>query len=105
DRRSWWPSRNLRQLRIGMAGLGQGAASTLPAIAAMPEYVLAAGADLHPAMRAGFEAAYPGTRAYDTVAAMCAAPDIDAVWVATPNRFHCEHAIEALNRGKHVVVE
>jgi phthalate 4,5-cis-dihydrodiol dehydrogenase len=95
----------LRQLRIGMAGLGQGAASTFPAIDAMPEYALVAGADLNPAMRAGFEAAYPGTKAYDSIAAMCAAPDIDAVWVATPNRFHCEHAIEAMRHGKHVVVE
>jgi len=95
----------LRQLRIGMAGLGQGAASTLPAIEAMPEYALVAGADLNPAMRAGFEATYAGAKAYDSIAAMCAAPDIDVVWVATPNRFHCEHAIEALRNGKHVVVE
>ena len=95
----------MRQLRIGMAGLGQGAASTLPAIDAMPEYELVAGADANPAMRAGFLAAYPGTAAYDTVAAMCAAPGVDAVWVATPNRFHCEHALEAMRRGKHVIVE
>jgi phthalate 4,5-cis-dihydrodiol dehydrogenase len=88
-----------------MAGLGQGAASTLPAIAAMPEYVLVAGADVNPAMRAGFVASYAGTTAYDSVEAMCAAPGIDAVWVATPNRFHCAHAIEALRRGKHVIVE
>ena len=95
----------MRQLRIGMAGLGQGAASTLPAIAVMPEYELVAGADMNPAMRAGFLATYPGTTAYDTVAAMCAAGNVDAVWVATPNRFHCEHALEAMRHGKHVVVE
>jgi phthalate 4,5-cis-dihydrodiol dehydrogenase len=88
-----------------MAGLGQGAASTFPAIAAMPEYALVAGADLNPAMRAGFLAAYPDTKAYDSVAAMCASPDLDAVWVATPNRFHCEHAIEAMRHGKHAIVE
>jgi len=88
-----------------MAGLGQGAASTLPAVAAMPEYALVAGADRNPAMRAGFVATYPGTRAYETVAMLCAAPDVDVVWVATPNHFHCEHALEALRRGKHVVVE
>ena len=74
-------------------------------MAAMPEYELVAGADLNPAMRAGFLAAYPGTKAYETVAAMCAADDVDAVWVATPNRFHCEHAIEAMRHGKHVIVE
>src|SRR5476651_2062241 len=88
-----------------MAGIGQGAASTLPAIDAMPEYALVAGADMNPAMRAGFVAAYPGTTAYESVAAMCAAGDVDAVWVATPNRFHCEHALEAMRNGKHVIVE
>jgi phthalate 4,5-cis-dihydrodiol dehydrogenase len=95
----------VRQLRMGMAGLGQGAASTMPAIAVMPEYALVAGADHNPAMRAGFLTAYPEAKTYDTVAAMCAAPDVDAVWVATPNRFHCEHALEAMRHGKHVVVE
>lgn len=95
----------MRQLRMGMAGLGQGAASTMPAIDVMPEYALVAGADMNPAMRAGFLATYPGTKTYETVAEMCAADDVDAVWVATPNRFHCEHAIEAMRHGKHVVVE
>jgi phthalate 4,5-cis-dihydrodiol dehydrogenase len=77
----------------------------MPAIDVMPEYALVAGADMNPVMRAGFEAAYPGSKTYPTVAAMCAADDLDAVWVATPNRFHCEHAIEAMRNGKHVVVE
>src|SRR3954447_13331671 len=32
-------------------------------------------------------------------------PTIDAVSVCTPNRFHAEHAIAALQAGKHVLVE
>ncbi len=90
---------------MGMAGLGQGAAATLPAMVAMPEIELVAGADHDPAMRDGFVRRYPGTRAYDSVAALCGDSGIDAVWVATPNQYHCEHAIEAMRRGKHVVVE
>jgi phthalate 4,5-cis-dihydrodiol dehydrogenase len=90
---------------MGMAGLGQGAAGTLPAMAAMPEIELVAGADRNPAMREGFVARYPDARAHDSVEAMCADPEIDAIWVATPNRFHCEHALTAMRRGKHVVVE
>ena len=90
---------------MAMAGLGQGAAGTLPAMAAMPEIELVAGADLNPAMRAGFVERYPGTRAYETVAELARDPNVEAVWVATPNRFHCEHAIEAMRNGKHVIVE
>lgn len=32
-------------------------------------------------------------------------PDVDAIYVATPHPFHEEHALLALNAGKHVLVE
>lgn len=94
-----------RRLRMGAVGLGQGAAGVLPALASVPAIELVAGCDLNPLMRAGFLERYPGTRAFDSVDALCADPDVDAVWIATPNRFHCEHALQAIRRGKHVAVE
>ena len=33
------------------------------------------------------------------------ASDIDAVMIATPNLYHCEQTLAALNAGKHVLVE
>ncbi len=90
---------------MAMIGLGQGAAGTLPSMTAMPEIELIAGADVNPAMREGFTTRYPGTRAFASVTELCRDPAIEAVWVATPNRFHCEHAIEAMRAGKHVIVE
>jgi len=36
---------------------------------------------------------------------MCELKELDGVYVATPNPFHAEHAITALERGKHVMVE
>ena len=95
----------MRRLRIAMAGLGQGAAGTLPALAAMPEFHLIAGADMNPRMRAGFEQRYPGTRTYAAIAELARDPEVEAIWVATPNRFHCEHGLEGLRNGKHVIVE
>jgi phthalate 4,5-cis-dihydrodiol dehydrogenase len=95
----------VKTVKMAMAGLGQGASGTLPSMDAMPEIELVAGADHNPLMRSGFMDRYPGTRTYDSVAALCADPEVEAVWVATPNRFHCEHAIEAMRNGKHVVVE
>ena len=39
---------------------------------------------------------------YTTVEAICSSPIIDAVYIATPNRLHREHAVSAAERGKHV---
>ncbi len=93
------------QLRMGVIGLGQGAAHALPAIEALPEAALVAGADTNERMRTGFVERFAGTRAYATVAELCADPEIDAVWVATPNKYHRDHAVAAMRAGKHVLVE
>jgi phthalate 4,5-cis-dihydrodiol dehydrogenase len=93
------------QIKIAMVGLGQGAAGTLPSLALMPELELVAGADISDEMRSNFTQRYPGTRSYAGVDELCLDRSIDAVWIATPNRFHCEHAIAAMRAGKHVIVE
>ena len=95
----------MRPLKFAMIGLGQGAAGTVPALAQMPEIELVAGADLNPAMRKGFTDRYPGTKGYASIEELCADKNVEAVWVATPNRFHAEHAITAMRAGKHVIVE
>jgi phthalate 4,5-cis-dihydrodiol dehydrogenase len=95
----------MRQLKIGVVGLGQGAANVLPTMRALPETDLVAGADINPRMRAGFLERYPGTRVYDSAAGLFGDSEIDVVWVSTPNRFHCEHAVAAMQAGKHVAVE
>jgi phthalate 4,5-cis-dihydrodiol dehydrogenase len=96
---------SVRPLRMAVAGLGQGAGGVMPSMDAMPEIDLVAGADINPQMRKGFEERYPGTKTYESVAALCKDPNVEAVWVSTPNKFHCEHAVEAMRGGKHVIVE
>lgn len=88
-----------------MIGVGVGGAEILPAMQAMPNLDLVAGADINATTRERFEQQFPGATAYATVEELCALSDLDAVWVSSPNRFHAEHAILALNHGKHVVVE
>jgi glucose-fructose oxidoreductase len=42
---------------------------------------------------------------YDSMARMADNPDIDIVYVVTPNGLHAEHAIAAAKAGKHVICE
>ena len=94
-----------RTLKIGMLGVGVGGTEMLPAMDAMPEIELFAGADTNPQTLARFKERYTRARVYDSAEAMMKDPDLEAVWVSSPNRFHAEHAILAANHGKHVVVE
>jgi predicted dehydrogenase len=42
---------------------------------------------------------------YDTMEQMADNPDIDVVYVVTPNALHAEHTIKAAKAGKHVICE
>ena len=42
---------------------------------------------------------------YDTMEQMADNPDIDVVYVVTPNALHAEHTIKAAKAGKHVLCE
>ncbi len=44
-------------------------------------------------------------RWYDSTEALLADPDIDAIYIATPPRFHLEHCLAALDAAKHVYLE
>jgi phthalate 4,5-cis-dihydrodiol dehydrogenase len=94
-----------RTLKIGMIGIGVGGAEILPAMEAMDTIDLVAGADVVPETLERFKQRYPGAKTYTSAEEMCKNPDVEAVWVSSPNRFHTEHTILAANYGKHVVVE
>ena len=63
--------------------------------------VLAAAADLRAEARTDFVKRYDRP-AFDSIEAMCRSPEIDAVWIATPNDLHAAHSIIAAEHGKHV---
>lgn len=42
---------------------------------------------------------------YDTMSQMAGNPDIDIIYVVTPNGLHAEHVIAAAKAGKHVITE
>ena len=93
-----------KELRFGVAGLGVASTQILPAIARHPNLMVAAAAEPRPEAREKFAQEYGG-ETYETVEEMCASPNVDAIYVCTPNPFHAEHVIAAAEHGKHVIVE
>ena len=93
----------MRTLRIGAAGLGRAFSIMIPTFRD-PRVALVAAADPRAEARRRFATDFGG-RAYDTVEELCADPDIEIVYVATPHQLHARHAILAARNGKHVLVE
>jgi len=93
-----------RRLRIGIAGLGRGFTLSLPTLARDPRVALVAAADLRPEACAQFAREF-SARTYDNVEALCADPDIEIAYVATPHQHHAAHAAVAAAHGKHLLIE
>ena len=93
-----------RRLRMGVAGLGRAFTLMLPTLVADPRVELVAAADPRSEATQRFAADF-GARSYDTVEALCADPDVEVVYVATPHEHHAAHVATATAHGKHVLVE
>jgi len=91
-------------LRLGIAGLGQAAASMLPEILTHTGIQVTAAADLRREAREKFAGDFGG-ESYERVEDLCRSPKVDAVYIATPHQFHAPHAVAALESGKHVLLE
>ena len=91
-------------VRLGVAGLGRAFTLMLPTLAAHPDVELVAAADPRREARDRFAADF-GAKAHESVEALCDDANVQAVYVATPHRFHAQHAVLAASRGKHVLVE
>jgi phthalate 4,5-cis-dihydrodiol dehydrogenase len=91
-----------RRLRLGIAGLGVASTYIFPGAETSPVTEIYAAADLRQSAREAFAAKYHA-HTYQSVAELCADPQVDVVWIATPNQLHCEHAILAADHGKHVI--
>ena len=93
-----------RVLRMGMAGLGVASTQILPVLRQVEHIEIAAAADVRKDALAKFAREY-GAATFDDVDALCASPDVDFVYVATPNELHAEHVIAAARHRKHAIVE
>ncbi len=93
-----------RKLRLGVAGLGRAFTIMLPTFAADPRVMLAAAADPRAEARERFACEFSAA-AYDSVETLCADPQVEAVYIATPHQHHAAHAELAARHGKHLLIE
>ncbi|MCH7608209.1 MAG: Gfo/Idh/MocA family oxidoreductase [Chloroflexi bacterium] len=91
-------------LKVGLAGVGSVSRTILHNIQKIPGVKLTAVADIREEPLAQVRGEY-GVETFSSVEAMCESPDVDAVWICTPNLFHAEHTIIAAEAGKHVICE
>jgi phthalate 4,5-cis-dihydrodiol dehydrogenase len=91
-------------LRVGVVGLGVAAGLVLPEIAADPRVRIVAGADPRAAAREAFASRFQA-EAYTDIEALCASPNVDLVYIFTPNRLHAEHAVVAAEHGKQIILD
>ncbi|MEO7998271.1 MAG: Gfo/Idh/MocA family oxidoreductase, partial [Gemmatimonadaceae bacterium] len=103
---------NAQQRPLGVAIVGLGSLSTnqiAPALSKTRHCKLAAVVTGTPAKAARWKSMYslPDRAVYDynTMSRMSDNPDIDIVYVVTPNALHAEHTIKAAQAGKHVLCE
>lgn len=89
---------------VGLAGLGLGAALTVPWIASDPRFRIVAAADPRAEARDAFTSAIDG-RVYADLEELCRDPDVELVYISTPHFMHEEHALLAIDAGRHVLVE
>ena len=71
-------------MRIGVAGMSRAFTIMVPTLRAHPRISVVAGADPRAEARTRFEADF-AARTYATVDALCADPDVEAIYVATPH--------------------
>jgi|SRR5271157_285801 len=93
-------------IRWGILGFGLHAVRRL-----MPGFALARQSRVTGLFRRDMEAArasaaqYDIAHAFDSAAALCRSPEVDAIFVATPNRSHLEDVLLAIDNGKPVLCE
>lgn len=92
-------------LRWGIAATGGIAGSMAEALATLPDAeIVAVGSRTQDAADA-FAERFRIPRAHGSHAALCADPDVDIVYVASPHSHHQAMTIAALDAGKHVLCE
>jgi len=91
-------------VRLGVVGLGRGFMSMAPTLLGDPRVRIVGVAEPRESARSRFAADF-GVAAHADIAALCADPAVEAVYVASPHQFHRDHVELAAGAGKDVLLE
>lgn len=96
-----------KKLKIGIVGTGGIANLHIKGYGSMPDLCeIVAFCDVNPdSAKAACDACGGGGKTYADYREMLRDPEIDAVSVATPNKYHLQPTVDALRAGKHVLCE
>lgn len=99
------------QITVGLIGTGNIAQGHLDTLLGFPDVRIVAVCDVDRTRCAAAAAkvnAFYGNRdcrSLEDFRELCARPDLDAIWICTPDNWHALNAIEAIRNGKDVYVE
>ncbi len=93
-----------KKIRFGIVGCGLISDIHAGALASISKAELVGACDINPKRAEEFCEKY-GIKPYPSFEALLSDSNIDAVSICTPSLFHKQQAIDALNAGKHVVLE
>jgi len=94
-----------QKVRWGILGPGGIAARTVRDAVRASNVELVAVASRNPARASEFASRFGIGRIHPTYEALLADPEVDAVYIATPNSLHHSQTMQALAAGKHVLCE
>jgi 1,5-anhydro-D-fructose reductase (1,5-anhydro-D-mannitol-forming) len=97
---------DVNRLGWGVIGIGNIVQSTMaPAMVDEPECDLVAAVSRDQGRAADFAARFGARYSYTDYETMLANPDVEAVFIATPNALHADQVIAAARAGKHVLCD
>jgi len=96
----------MKTLGWGVVGIGNIVNTTIaPALVAEPHCALVAGVSRDRGRADAFAERFGAAQGYVDYDRMLADPDVDAVYIATPNVFHADQVVAAARAGKHVLCD
>jgi phthalate 4,5-cis-dihydrodiol dehydrogenase len=94
----------MKPIRLGVLGLGRAFTLMVPTFTGDKRVRLVAAFDPREGARLAFAQTFGGS-AHASAEAVCADPEVEWVYVATPHQMHVDHVVMAARHGKHVLVE